>query len=388
LAAIQFEPRVPIDRRLLEGQVLRMKIAHVVDSMEVGGAETLVMQMCRLQREQGHDPCVYAIAALGPLGEQLRKEGFNVQANLGGHMPDSARNLFHLFKETRPDVAHLHNPTPTYYAAPAARVAGVPSIVSTRHNLAAPPRRLAAEIKYGVALACCDWVVGICDATVANLRKMHIAPTRKIVRVYNGAVAMRRVEQQACPPRSGFTLVFVGRLAPVKNHTLLLSAFQIALASIPGLRLWMVGDGSERPELEQMAGSLGISSQVTFWGEQLDVAPYFSAADAFIMSSRSEGLPVSLLQAFSLGLPTIVTDVGGMAEAVRLAKAGYVVPANNPAAMAEAILRMARSEVERKQFSTGAEGAFLSHFTLESMVEAYADLYRGQGHANRLASSG
>ena len=97
----------------------------------------------------------------------------------------------------------------------------------------------------------------------------------------------------------------------------------------------MVGDGSERAKLESLAVELGIAEQVTFWGQQLDVAPFFSAADAFIMSSKSEGLPMSLLQGFSLGLPAIVTDVGGMAEVVRLAKAGFAVSATDPAEMAD-----------------------------------------------------
>ena len=148
-------------------------------------------------------------------------------------------------------------------------------------------------------------------------------PARKIVRVYNGAAPLKRAAKQDWPPKSGFTLVYVGRLEPVKNHALLLHAFRAALASMPDLRLWMVGDGSERPAMERLAAELGIAEQVTFWGQQLDVTPFFSAADAFIMSSKSEGLPVSLLQAFSLGLPAIVTDVGGMAEVVRLAQAGY-----------------------------------------------------------------
>jgi len=142
------------------------------------------------------------------------------------------------------------------------------------------------------------------------------------VRIYNGAVPVARVAKEQWPQKDGFTLVYVGRLEPVKNHALLLSAFRAALWSMPGLRLWMVGNGSERKALESLATELGIDSQITFWGQQLDVAPFFSAADAFIMSSKSEGLPMSLLQAFSLGLPAIVTDVGGMAEVVRLAQAG------------------------------------------------------------------
>ena len=169
----------------------------------------------------------------------------------------------------------------------------------------------------------------------------------------------------------------------MKNHPLLLNAFRVALTSMPDLRLWMVGDGSERQSLEALATELGIAAQVTFWGQQLDVAPFFSAADAFIMSSKSEGLPMSLLQAFSLGVPAIVTDVGGMAEVVRLAKAGYTVPVTDPAEMAAAILRLAGSDAEREQFSVNAEAAFNSHFTLQAMVDAYMDLYRDTARARR-----
>ena len=92
---------------------------------------------------------------------------------------------------------------------------------------------------------------------------------------------------------------------------------------------------------------------------------------------------MSLLQAFSLGLPAIVTDVGGMAEVVRLANAGLTVPASDPAAMAAAILRMAGSDAERAQFSTNAIEAFHARFTLRTMVDAYMDLYRNPRRARR-----
>ncbi|MGD0095649.1 MAG: glycosyltransferase [Terracidiphilus sp.] len=353
-----------------------MRIAHVVDCMEVGGAETLVSQMCRLQREEGHDPSVYAVGSLGLLGERMLAEGFTVHAKLGRHLLDSMRRLHRIFKETHPDVVHLHNPTPTFYAAMAARLASVPSIVSTRHSLVGPPRRPVVELKYACAATCCDWIAGVCDATVASMKSLHSVPARKIVRIYNGALPIERAPKDRWPSKSGFTLVYVGRLAPVKNHRLLLNAFRAAHSSQPDLRLWMVGDGGERKTLESMASELGISAQVTFWGQQLDAAQFLSAADAFIMSSKSEGLPISLLQAFSLGLPAIVTDVGGMAEVVRLAKAGYTVPVSNSSAMAAAILRMAGSDVERQQFSANAAEAFRERFTLGRMVEAYMDLYR------------
>jgi glycosyltransferase involved in cell wall biosynthesis len=242
------------------------------------------------------------------------------------------------------------------------------------------------EIKYAVAAVFCDWIVGICDTTTNNLKDIHSVQARKITRVYNGAVPLKRVADEQCPPKSGFTLVYVGRLEPVKNHTLLLRAFRAALSLIPDLRLWMVGDGSERKRLESFSAKLGITSQVTFWGQQHDVAPFFSAADAFIMSSKSEGLPMSLLQAFSLGVPAIVTDVGGMAEVVRLAQAGLLVPVDNPDAMAAAIVRLAGSGAERAHFSANAEAAFHSRFTLETMVDAYMDLYQNTGRLRRAAT--
>jgi len=354
-----------------------MKIAHIVDSMELGGAEMLVSQMCRLQRELGHDPCVYAIAGLGVLGEKLLDTGFTVQANVGRHLADSARAFYKIFRQTRPDAVHLHNSTPTIYAAAPARLAGVACIVSTRHGMALPSHRKITELKYSAAAICCNWITGVCDATTDQLKSVHGASAHKIVRVYNGVMPLSRVAPDGWPLKSGFTLLYVGRLARVKNLAMLLGAFRDALARMPGLRLWIVGDGDERARLEGMVVEFGISDQDTFYGQQLDVAPFFSAADAFVMSSVSEGLPVSLLQAFSLGLPAIVTDVDGMGEAVRLARAGFPVSPGSAAEMAAAIVRLAGGAAEREQFSSNAHAAFQQHFTLPAMVESYTKLYRG-----------
>jgi glycosyltransferase involved in cell wall biosynthesis len=360
-----------------------MKIVHVVDSMDVGGAEILVSQMCRLQREEGHDPCVYTVSTLGDLGIQMRTEGFLVEPLGRLNLPGSFSTFFRIFRKLRPDVVHLHNPTPTIFAAPAARMAGVPSIVSTRHSLVAAPRKLSVEIKYGVAGIFCDWIVGICDATTNNLKVAHRLLARKVVRVYNGALPLAPVSIEQWPPKNGFTMLFVGRIVPVKNHALMLNAFRIALDSMPTLRLWLVGDGGDRTKMEALAAELGIADRLTFWGQQLDVAPFFSAADTFVMSSTSEGLPMSLLQAFSLGLPAIVTDVGGMGEVVRLAKAGATAPLGDPAKMAEAMLRLAGNDLERAQLSTNAKAAFHTSFGLQTMVDAYADLYRNTPRARR-----
>ena len=92
----------------------------------------------------------------------------------------------------------------------AARMVGVPSIVSTRHSLVAPPRKVVEELKYAIAARFCDWVVGICDATTNNLKSLHSVPARKIVCVNNGAAPLKRTAKEDWPQKSGFTLVYVG----------------------------------------------------------------------------------------------------------------------------------------------------------------------------------
>ena len=352
-----------------------MKIAHVVDSMEVGGVETLVAQVCQLQRELGHEPIVLVLGSLGPLGKRMLSEGFEVRLPNAGRLPGAVWKFYRILDQLRPDVVHLHNPTPTNFASLAAKAAQIPCVVSTRHSLVGSPRRKVTELKYACAARFCDWIVGICDATVENLKDVHPSQSKKIVRIYNGILPIVRVPREHWPAKEGFTLLYVGRLAPVKNLGFLLKAFCRAAETEGNLRLWLVGDGSERQVLERLAHQLGVASKVTFWGEQLDPAPFFSSADAFIMSSASEGLPISLLQAFSIGLPAIVTDVGGMAEAVRLTGAGLMVSTIDPAGMTQAILRLAANSQERVLCGESALAGFEANFTLRAAVSAYGELY-------------
>ena len=352
-----------------------MKIAHVVDSMEVGGVETLVAQMCTMQRDMGHEPIVLVIGSVGPLGKRLLSEGFDVRATSVGRLPGAVWKFYRVLSQLHPDVVHLHNPTPTSFASIAAKAARVRCVVSTRHGLAGNPRRRLTELKYGLSSRFCDRIVGICDATVMNLKEAHPSQSKKMVRIYNGILPIVMPPRVQWPAKQGFTLLYVGRLAVVKNLSFLLEAFGLALQTNSSLRLWLVGDGSERRTLEELAHQLGVASNITFWGEQLDPAPFFSAADAFIMSSTSEGLPISLLQAFSIGLPAIVTDVGGMAEAVRLTKAGLIVSKTDPAGMSEAILRLSGSAQEQALYGKNALVGFETQFTLRAAVSAYEELY-------------
>jgi glycosyltransferase involved in cell wall biosynthesis len=223
-------------------------------------------------------------------------------------------------------------------------------------------------------------VVGICDITCDNLRGTPLAPKQKIVRVYNGVDPLQRIapttELATTATERPFTLLFVGRLAIIKDLKTLIRGFSRAVETFSHLRLWVVGDGPVRSELQALAGDLGLSDRVRFWGQRMDTAGFFSAADCFVMSSVSEGLPMSLLQAMSLGIPAITTDVGGMAEVLRLSQNGLLPSVGDSEAYAEAILQMASDSALRNRLSTNALTAFHQHFTLEQMDRAYMNLYQ------------
>ncbi len=351
-----------------------MKIVHVVYSLELGGAEVLVAQLCRMQRANGHDVSVCAYSSLGILGQELQADGFSIY--VPGEAPPALTMLryFRHFRALRPDVVHCHNPAPTLQAAMSARLAGARSVIATRHSLVAPPYDMAAEIKFSLLSYFCDWVVGICEATCANLRGAPFARKDRTVRVYNGAAPIKWTGVAPLEKR-GFTMLFLGRLAEVKDLGTLIRATALARERVRDLELWIVGDGPVRGELEALCAELNVTKAVRFWGRQMHTAQFYQAADVFAMSSVSEGLPMSLLQAMSVGVPALVTDVGGMAEVVRLAKCGLTASVGDWRTMAEQIVRLAEEPDLRAQLGECGRRAYQAEFTLDQMEAEYRKLY-------------
>src|SRR5580700_4563527 len=119
-----------------------LHIAHVGDSMEMGGAEKLTATLCRLQRDRGHQASVHCLYRLGVLGEELRTEGFEVVLHHPSSFLQLVRGLYRSFRRSRPDVVHCHNATAAIIAALPARLAGVKAVIATRHGLVKPPYQL------------------------------------------------------------------------------------------------------------------------------------------------------------------------------------------------------------------------------------------------------
>ena len=354
-------------------QILPLRIAHVGDSMEMGGAEKLTATLCRLQRERGHTASVHCLYRLGVLGEELRAEGFEVVL----HHPSSflylARGLYRSFRRSRPDVVHCHNATAAIIAAFPARLAGVKTVIVTRHGLVKPPYQIRRELKFALASRWCDWIVGVCESTRTNLLAAPFAARDRIIHIYNGASP---ADIGAVPQaKKGFTLLYVGRLAPLKDHATLLQALALTRTHHLDVQLWIVGDGPLEFSLRKLTCELGLNECVTFFGEQADVSPFMLAADLFVSSSVTEGLPVSLLEAMSAGLPAVVTDVGGMGEIARLSGAVTLVPSSDPEGMARALRDAVAGRQKLPKMGQLASRCYERYFRPERMLDEYMSLY-------------
>jgi glycosyltransferase involved in cell wall biosynthesis len=354
-----------------------MRIAHVIDSMEVGGAEAVVAALCRLQAAAGQQVSVHCLFKGGALADSLAKEGFPVTVYGPAPAGKLVWRLYREFRRVKPNVVHCHNKAATVHAAPVARAAGARAVFSTRHGMAAPPYRLRKDFKYWVCAALfCNRVVAVCETARSNMFQNAKALARRVITIRNGAYPARSSGGGAGPRGAGFTLVTVGRLAPAKNYPGLLRSVALALPQVPDLKLWIIGDGREASALKALAAELGIAGAVEFFGEQSAVGDWLSCADVFVLSSVSEGLPISILEAMAAGLPAIVTDVGGMPEVLELSGAGKVVPVGKVDLLAQAITDYASRRQELKELGQRARSCYLQHFLPERMADDYLNLYR------------
>jgi len=345
--------------------------------MEIGGAEIIVTYLCRYLRDRGHNPSVHCLVRSGALGEELLRENIPVYVC----SPDSSRvwSLFRQLATTRPEVVHCHNATATILGAPIARIVGVRRIISTRHGAVDPPYSYRREVKFSLASRFCDHVVGVSKATARNLQRAPFAARDAILTIHNGALPPPSASSDfSTLEKQGWTVITVGRLSPPKDPETLLRAMARVLSAVRDVRLWVVGDGPLRPQLERSAERQGISANVRFLGERRDVGRLLAQADLFCLSSRSEGLPLSQLEALAAGLPVVVTNAGGMPEAAP-AEISCVVPVGDDAAFAEAILSFYKRRHLAPTWRTAARAYFAANFSAERMCAAYERLYLGLG---------
>ena len=348
------------------------RVAHVTFGLDVGGQEKLLVEFARLADRGQFDLQFISLGSRGALAEDIESLGWLVTA-LGapsGLRPGLSVKLARSFRRWRPDVVQTHDHRALFYAGPAAWATGVPLVINTRHgrNFEFTPRQVAIGRQLARLV---DGYVCVSDDVKTQCVAEGIAPAR-LRTILNGIDVERFAFSGACA--SG-PIVAVARLSPEKDLANLVRSVALAARKEPGLRVAVAGNGPCLAELNQLATELGVAEKIAFLGEVRDVPALLARASLFVLPSRSEGISLTLLEAMASGLPTVATRVGGNPEVVRDGETGLLVPPSDPAALAQAILRIRRDPERGLRMGRAGRERVEQHFDIRRMVADYEALY-------------
>jgi glycosyltransferase involved in cell wall biosynthesis len=366
----------------------RPVVFQILPSLVVGGAERLVVHLVEhLSRERFAPVCICLESPLGTHYEaRVRASGAPLYflGKGAGASGSVLRQLNALFRQYRPAVVHTHI-IGLNYAYPLMLRYRTPARVHTVHSFAqrevgvrvgAWVRQLAFRYRLGGVVP-----VAVADEVRASIQQLYGYPDPPLIP--NGIPTDeyapdpdRRVQWRQAHGIEPYAtvLVHVGRFAPPKNHALLVEAFTQVRADAP-LDLLLVGGGElENAVREQVAG-LGLQGRVRFLGVRADVADILRASDVFVLSSRVEGNPLSVMEAMAAGLPVVSTAVGGVPELVREGVTGLLVPSEDAGALAQAMQALVDDPVRRRAMGAAARQHAVAHFDIRHTVRGYEQLY-------------
>ncbi|MEM7707660.1 MAG: glycosyltransferase [Pseudomonadota bacterium] len=362
-----------------------MKIVHVVESLETGGLERVVVNLARSQQASGEQPAVACIYHGGALADELKALNIEVMELNKSPGIDLGLLLRLTRRLKRTDVVHAHNHIPHYYSAIPAGLNGIP-MITTRHGMGGDPS-LRRERLFRLALPFSSAVVCVCQAA-AEARQLETLRRRKPSKIHvipNGTYLepfLKPVDPTGLTLRrelgiSESAIVFgtVGRLNWAKNHELMLRSFSRAFAGKRHVYLLIVGEGSKRAAVETLVDELDIGRQVLLLGERADVPDLLPSMDVFVLSSKSEGYSVALVEASAAGLPIIATAVGGNGEIVNHETTGLLVSSGDESAMTEAMVRLSGDLTLCSKLGASGRNWSMEHGSFSRMAERYAKLY-------------
>jgi glycosyltransferase involved in cell wall biosynthesis len=355
------------------------RLLMLITLSELGGAQTAVALLFPGLVEQfevtvaahGSGPLRAAAEAAGIRYVELRHVRRQIHA---WHDALALVELVRLCRQVRPDVVHSHSSKMGVLGRLAGWVARVPVRVLTVHGWSfAAYDGLAGRLFLWIERLMrplTTAVVCVAEETREQGLAAQACDPRRTVVIPN-AVDVRSFH----PARGGrwnARIIGIGRFAYPKDFTTLLEA----LARVPGpCHMVLVGDGPALPAVAAAVQKEGLSERVELLGARADIPELLSLSDVFVLSSRSEGFPVSILEAMAAGLPAVATDVGGVAEAVEDGETGFLVPPADSEALARALERLVSDADLRRRLGAAGRARALRLFDVPRYRAAYLELY-------------
>lgn len=361
-----------------------LSIAHVLITLCIGGAERVALMLAARQARSGHRTMVISFEEPpgGALAAQFEAAGARVvrvpkRAGLDWTLP---WRLAKLLRHEGVDVVHTHNSLPLIYAAPAAKAVGA-RVVHTKHGPHPATQRQLFLRRLGAFAS--DAFVAVSNATAASTRELGEVSAKKLSVIANATdlerfrpdPERRREARRAWGvPDEALIIGTVGRLAPVKNHALLIRA--VAPLLNDECQLVIAGEGPDQDALREYADALSLRRHVHFLGAVHEVPTVMAGFDIFALTSVAEGLPLVLVEAMAFGIPVVATDVGGVPRVVRPAETGLLVPSEDVVRLRGAIEQLAGDPALREKMGRRARRVAESEYSDERMVRQYMELCR------------
>lgn len=360
--------------------------------MRIGGRERIVELLSMGIDRARFESEVLCLDYGGFLADRVRASGISVDLlpRRPGFLdlPLLGRLVRH-FRKHPTGIIHAHGITATIYGALAGRACGVP-VIATEHGQRLDAR-LHDRLLHGFAARLVTQHVAVSEALKRVLKQQHLAASNLVV-IPNGIEPPQAVDPHSARAalglsRNAFVVGCVARLAPVKNHEMLLTAWPAVQRVLPDAVLLLVGDGPQRRHLEAFARRECRSESVRFLGERPDISIVFGALDVHVLTSRFEAMSVTLLEAASCGVPSVATNVGGNSEIIEHGRTGILVPPSDPSAIASALVVLGRRPDRRLELGGAASRSFRARFTVHAMVRRYEELYESIHSSRGMAAS-
>lgn len=369
----------------------RLRVCQLLHTLNVGGAEVLTARLVRRLREQ-HDFVFVCLDELGSLGEELRREGFTVEvlARKPGLDVRCVWRLASFLRRQRVQLVQAHQYTPFSYAQLARLLYPSAPILFTEHGRHQPdyPRRKRMLFNRWM-LRRRDHVVAVGEAVKQALIANEGLPAGRIEIVYNGIDTDRftpssdervKVRHELGLNPDSLAIFQVARLDYLKDHPTAVRAVARVVKEVPDARLFLVGEGPERPAVEAEIDRVGARQQVIFLGLRKDIPQLLRGADVFLLTSTSEGIPLTIIEAMATALPVVSTNVGGTGEVIT-EQTGLLAPSGDDAALAAALVRLANDSPLRRQMGDAGRRRAVETFSEAQMANRYSDLYQEMCHA-------
>lgn len=361
----------------------KKRILHLTYDMGVGGTEQVITQLVQNLDANVYENSIACIdGQIGLLGENLSKQGikFHVFKRVSGFDTNLIKEIRRLLKGGEIDIIHCHQYTPYVYGVLSALFTSV-KVVFTEHGRFHPDsytwKRRMVNPMLGLAT---NSVVAISKSTAQALAHYEWFSLRSIQVIYNGILAACTEENSDFRAELGLKrddVVFgtIARFDTIKNMPMMIEGFSEAKKVHGNTKLLLVGDGGERDKLEALVAELGLQDEVIFSGYQKDTVKYMSVIDIYLLTSYSEGTSMTLLEALSMGVCSIVTKVGGNVEIVEHQENGVVVDSEDVAGLSDWMIKLSGDSDQRSKLGEAGRKVFNEKFSIGKMIAQYSALY-------------